>query len=69
MASNKKYRDSYYPVRTITDLKDLIGSSAELFGSRTAYLKKDTPGGRYIPVTYRQLKSDIDAFGTALTDL
>ena len=33
MASNKKYRDSYYPVRTITDLKDLIGSSAELFGA------------------------------------
>ncbi len=69
MSSSKKYKDSYYPVRTVTDLRDLIGSSAELFPERTAYLKKDTPGGRFMPVTYRRLKEDIDAFGTALLDL
>lgn len=32
MASNKKYKDAYYPVRTVTDMKDLINSSAELYG-------------------------------------
>ncbi len=69
MSSNKKYKDSYYPVRKISDLKDMINSSAELFGDRPAYLIKNTPGGKYVPVSYKQLKSDIDAFGTALIDL
>lgn len=69
MASNRKYRDSYYPVRTITDLKDMINSSAALYGDRTAYLVKNVPGGSYVPVSYHELKSEIDAFGTALLDL
>ena len=69
MASSKKYKDAYYPVRTVTDIKDMINSSAELFSDRTAYLKKNTPGGKYIPVTFKELKADIDAFGTALIDL
>ena len=64
MASNKKYKDAYYPVRTVTDMKDLINSSAELYGDHAAYLKKNVPGGKFVPVTYRQLKEDIDAFGT-----
>ncbi len=69
MASNRKYRDAYYPVRTVTDLKDLIDSSADLFPDRTAYLIKNVTGGKYVPRTYRQLKEDIDAFGTALIGL
>ncbi len=69
MASNKKYKDALYPVRSVTDMKDLINSSAELFGDATAYLKKNTPGGKFMPVSYKQLKADIDAFGTALIDL
>ena len=69
MPGNKKYRDAYYPVRKITDLKDMINSSAELFGERSAYLIKKIPGGRYTPVSYVQLKADIDAFGTAMIDL
>lgn len=69
MPGSKKYRDAYYPVRKVTDLKDMINSSAKLFGERTAYLIKNTPGGRYIPVSYNQLKSDIDDFGTAMIDL
>ena len=39
MASNKKYKDAYYPVRNVTDMKDLIDSCAELYGDRPAYLK------------------------------
>lgn len=69
MASSKKYKDAYYPVRTVTDLKDMINSCAELFSDHAAYLKKNTPGGKYVPVSYRELKDDIDAFGTALIDL
>ena len=69
MASNKKYKDAYYPIRNVTDMKNMINSSAELYGDRAAYLRKNVPGGKFVPVSYRQLKNDIDAFGTALIDL
>ncbi len=69
MASNKKYKDSYYPIREIKSVKEMIDSSAGLFPERTAYLHKPVPGGHYQPVTYRQLKEDIDALGTALLRL
>lgn len=69
MPGNRKYKNSNYPVRTITDLKDLINSSAELYGDRAAYLIKNRPGGKYVPVSYRRLKEDIDAFGTAMISL
>lgn len=69
MASNKKYKNAYYPVRTVTDLKDMINSSADLFGDSPAYLVKNVPGGKYVPKSYNQLRSDIDAFGTALIDM
>ena len=69
MASNKKYKNAYYTIRTVTDLKDMIDSSAALYGDRTAYLIKNVPGGSYVPKSYNELKSDIDAFGTALIDM
>ena len=69
MASNKKYRDAYYTNRTVTDLRELINSSAALYGDRTAYLIKNVPGGSYVPKSYRDLKNDIDAFGTALVEM
>lgn len=69
MASNKKYKDAFYKIRTVTDLKDMINSSAELFGDSPAYLVKNVPGGKYTAKSYNQLRSDIDSFGTALLDL
>ncbi|MGI6206386.1 MAG: AMP-dependent synthetase/ligase [Anaerovoracaceae bacterium] len=69
MASNKKYKNAYYPIRTVTDLKDMINSSARLFGDSPAYLIKNVPGGKYVPKSYNQLKDDIDAFGTALISM
>ena len=47
----------------------MINSSEALYGDRTAYLIKNIPGGSYVPKSYRELKQDIDAFGTALMDL
>lgn len=67
--NNVKYKGEFYQFREITDLKDLINSSAALFGDRPAYLVKDKPGGVYRPVLFRQLKEDIDCLGTALMDL
>ncbi len=57
-----------YQTRKITDLKDLMVQSAKLFGNRNAFYIKDK-NGDYYGKTYTELKSDIDALGTALINL
>lgn len=67
--NSRKYKDVLYRMRYINDLRDMVCSSAELYGDDAAFLVKDTPGGRYRPVSFIQFKDDIDAFGTALANL
>lgn len=62
--NSKKYKDVLYEMREISYLKDMIDSSAELFGDKTAFLEKEIQGGEYMPITYKTLKSDIDCLGT-----
>ena len=67
--NNKKYDGVYYPVREVTDLKDMIESSAALFKDVPAYLQKDKPGGTFQPVTFGEFKEKMDALGTRLLDM
>ncbi len=67
--NSKKYKDSYYETREITDFKDLINSSAKLFSDRTAYLQKTERKGPFEPITYGRLKKEIDELGTVLLNL
>lgn len=67
--NSRKYKDVLYKMRYINDLRDMIYSSAELFGKKPAFLVKDVPGGEYRPISYTQLKDDINAMGTKLTDM
>ena len=62
--NSKKYKDQLYEMREITDLRDMIRSSAELFSEDPAFLVKEVPAGEYVPITYRTLRSDIDCLGT-----
>lgn len=62
--NSKKYKDVLYEMREITDLRDMIRSSAELFSEDPAFLVKEVPAGEYVPITYRTLRSDIDCLGT-----
>ena len=62
--NSKKYKDVLYEMREITDLRDMIRSSAELFSEEPAFLVKEVPAGEYVPITYRTLRSDIDCLGT-----
>lgn len=55
-----------YHVEPIRDLKEMLEKSAKTFGEKAAFLKKDVPGGPYIPVSFNQYKKDVDALGTAL---
>jgi len=57
-----------YEVRPIRDLKDMLKQSVELFGSKNAFLVK-TGDDNYKGITYSQFKEDVDALGTALTNL
>ena len=67
--NSKKYKNVLYKTRYINDLRDMIYSSAEIFGSKPAFLVKDVPGGKYRPITYIQLKEDINDLGTRLIDM
>lgn len=67
--NSRKYKDVLYQMRYINDLRDMIYSSAELYGDDPAFLVKDVPRGEYRPVTYNQLKADIDCLGTKLVQM
>lgn len=67
--NNPKFDGIDHPVREVTDLKDIIVSSSELFADKAAYLQKDRPGGAFRPVYYRQVRKDMDALGTRFIDL
>ena len=58
-----------YEVRQIADLKAMLAGSTEIYGDKTAFLVKQTEGGPYVPVSFRQFKQDVDALGTALMSL
>ena len=60
---------SYNKVRAINSLKELLDSSAMLFENKPAFLVKKTEESEYSPISYKQLKSDVDAIGTALLHL
>ena len=66
--NSKKYKDALYTHRTITDLKDMLYSSSELYDSRAAFLVKDSHKEPYRPISYSSFRLDVDAVGTALIE-
>ena len=58
-----------YEVRQINNLKELLDSSAGLYENKAAFLVKRKGSGTYSPVKYSEFKRDVDALGTALTNL
>ncbi len=60
---------SFYKVRPVRDLKDLMAQTKELYGDRYAFeiKKRDKSGMQYI--TYNEYCNDIDALGTALIEM
>lgn len=67
--------EKYYEgVREITDLKDLINQSAELFADRPAFrfkkrMYKKGEEIEFYTISYKEFKKEIDNFGTALNSL
>lgn len=52
----------------ITDLKDMLEKTNNLYGEKTAY-KIKIEKGKYITYTHREIRKMIDALGTALINL
>lgn len=67
--NKRRYRNSNYEPREIRDLRELISSSAQLFGNKAAFLVKDVHGEPYRPITYSQMLMDINALGTRFIQL
>lgn len=64
---NGIYKKPLYQTHEITDLRDMIRKSSEMFAERNAFLVKKN--GKYEPVTYMQYMADINALGTKLVDM
>ncbi len=67
--NSKKYDGVNYPTRPVSDLKDLVNSSTSMFPDQTAYLVKDRTVNAFVPITYGQVKEDLDALGTRMIDM
>ena len=50
--------------RPITDFKDLLVSSTELYGNNIAYLQKWNPKGEYEEIRYNRVLEDVNGLGT-----
>lgn len=66
--------EKYYDIREITDLKDLINQSVELYGDKPVFKfkKRMYKKGEKIEIdtmSYKEFKTEIDYFGTALNAL
>lgn len=55
-----------YDVRKITDIRDLLNQSLELFAERPAFKLKDKKTGEYLPRSYKNFTHDVQALGTGL---
>ncbi len=67
--NNSKYKDSLYEFRPVSDLKEMLDTSAEIYADRAAYLIKEVLGGEYTPIYFPQVKRDVDALGTKFIEM
>lgn len=67
--NNKKYEGVLYPTRDVSDIKEMLRVSSRLHKNKAAYLVKDIPGTDFRPITFGQLREDVDALGTKFLDM
>lgn len=59
----------YVKSRPITDIKDMLWTSTQMFGDKVAFMQKFNKNAPYEKITYNQTLSDVKCLGTALLDL
>lgn len=63
------HRIRYRWRRTVTDIKDILVTSADLYADRPYFLVKPDNAAPFTPITYKQVLEDVNSLGTALIDL
>lgn len=58
-----------YSVRHISDIRQMLRSSAEIFADKPLFLVKRPPISEYQPISFTQFKSDVESLGTQLYSL
>lgn len=58
-----------YERRNVKDLKDMVVSSIEIYKDKPAFWVKQKGKHGYQPISYNQLRTDMNALGTALIDI
>ena len=56
----------YKTSRPITDIKQMIETSTDIYGDRVAFYQKYQKDMPYTVITYRQMLADVNGLGTAL---
>lgn len=69
MKVKNMYKKPLYDTRQITDLRDMIMGSVEMYADKTAFLTKPVKGKPYVPVTYKEYGDDLKAFGSKLLEM
>ena len=67
MADYGIYKKPLYETRPITDVRDMLRGSCELYPENNAFLEKRD--GVYTPVKYKEYLDDVNALGTKLMDM
>ena len=62
-------RKPIYKYFEITDLKDMLKKSGELYGDRPAYVYKTDKPDEYKTISHKEFRDDINALGTSLINL
>lgn len=55
--------------RAVTDLKNMLETSAEIYGDKALFLQKFDKDKPFQEISYKQTLNDVNALGTALIDL
>ena len=56
---------TFYPIRKIANIKDMITQSADLFADKPAFMLKNS-SGEYYNVTYKEFYNEINSLGSKL---
>ena len=67
IAISEILKEKYHKCEEITNLKDMLYRSAEIYKSRTAFKLKNSNDEIY-RLTYGEFKNDVVSLGTALID-
>lgn len=69
IAESSDPRIRYRWRRPVTDIRQMLKSSAAIYGNKPLFMQKFDPSEPFRSISYRQVGNDVDALGTALIAL